>query len=680
MVAMCCALLLGNAVPAGASIVQAWSTVTGPLTEIGGIGMSGPVVAWMQDSIGNVTGNGIGGSVYVRRPNGAIKKVDSSSLATSTTINILANPAVSMGRYVLWMRHYPVTPSSYTQQLWMYDAVTDVGPTQLTQPPEPVKAFSVNGTTVTWSSNFGTPGHIYRANISAASPATLINQTMVMDHTENLTPWAPVTCFPANGSGPVTVFAGFVGGQPRCDAYAIYGSGKPVKLTNSTGLDTDVEILSVNGDNEWVTWSVHKQSNPTSWSSFVFDVNRRVVLPGVADAQAPSLSVATMASYEDKTYTIPLWSAERQAFRSAGLLHTSGKLYTPALWGRHLACAEYAGAPPKATLKTVYYDLLSDRIDGANRYAAAANAARSSYPSFAGVNTVIIASGADAAAADPLAASGLCWKYDAPLLLTAPGVLPADTIAVLNEIKSANSGKVVKIIVVGGPASVPERRVSEMQKIVGDANVERLLATGNRYDMAAAIAKRMKMAVGKKTFPADPVALIANGADATKFFDALALSAICRATGNPILLVSRDAVPGATASALTLVKPQGTVVAGGTATVSATTYAAVHGTARWAGSDRYATATTIANRAIASGMIGSDSVALASKLPDGLTGGAMVGRDNGVLLVTASASVPPATSEYLVYRAPGLWNSRVMGGTASVPVATVAAVNKLLDH
>jgi putative cell wall-binding protein len=562
----------------------------------------------------------------------------------------------------------------------MYDAVTDVGPTQLTQPPDPVKAFGVNGTTVTWSSNYGSPGNIFMANISSTSPATLINKKTVMDYTEKLVPWAPVTCFPASGSGPVTVFAAVDQNTARTDAYAIYGSGKPVKLTSSTGQDTDVDVFSLNGDNEFVTWSVHKQSAPTAWTSFVFDVNRRVILPGVPDAQQPNLSVATMASYEDQSFHVSLWSAERQAFRDAGLLQSTGQLHQPALWGRHIALADYAGAPKQDTLKTVYYDLTNDRIDGANRYAAAANAARSSYPSFAGVNTVIVASGADAAAADPLAAAGLCWKYDAPLLLTAPGVLPADTIAVLNEIKTANSGKVVKVIVVGGPASVPERRVSDMQKIVGDANVERLLATGNRYDMAAAIAKRMKMVVGKKTFPADPVALIANGADSTKFFDALALSAICRATGNPILLVSRDAVPGATASALAAIKPQGTVVAGGTATVSATTYAAVHGTARWAGADRYATATTVANKAIASGMVDSDSVALASKLPDGLTGGAMVGRDNGVLLVTASGSVPSATSEYLKYRAPGLWNSRVMGGTASVPVATVTAIDNLLDH
>ena len=52
------------------------------------------------------------------------------------------------------------------------------------------------------------------------------------------------------------------------------------------------------------------------------------------------------------------------------------------------------------------------------------------YESFQGIHHVIIASGRDQAAADPLAASGLAGVYDAPLLLVRgdwPSTLPPGT-------------------------------------------------------------------------------------------------------------------------------------------------------------------------------------------------------------------------------------------------------------
>ncbi|TLM79415.1 MAG: hypothetical protein FDZ75_08860, partial [Actinobacteria bacterium] len=57
------------------------------------------------------------------------------------------------------------------------------------------------------------------------------------------------------------------------------------------------------------------------------------------------------------------------------------------------------------------------RLDGENRYSTAVEIAKEGFPGWEGVDTVVIASGDDRAAADPLAASGLCWLYDAPLLL-----------------------------------------------------------------------------------------------------------------------------------------------------------------------------------------------------------------------------------------------------------------------
>ena len=56
---------------------------------------------------------------------------------------------------------------------------------------------------------------------------------------------------------------------------------------------------------------------------------------------------------------------------------------------------------------------------------------------YARIGDVIVASGEDPGQADALAASGLCWAYDAPLLLTGAQVLPAVAADTLREIVDA---------------------------------------------------------------------------------------------------------------------------------------------------------------------------------------------------------------------------------------------------
>ncbi len=110
------------------------------------------------------------------------------------------------------------------------------------------------------------------------------------------------------------------------------------------------------------------------------------------------------------------------------------------------------------------------------------------------------------------------------------------------------------------------------------------------------------------------VALFANGADSTKFFDALALSPISAAQGAPILLVEYDKVPAATASAITELGMPGTrVVGGGPMTVSDKVRNQL-GATRWSGTDRYSTATKIANEAVAKGWLARQEVGVAAKL------------------------------------------------------------------
>jgi hypothetical protein len=219
----------------------------------------------------------------------------------------------------------------------------------------------------------------------------------------------------------------------------------------------------------------------------------------------------------------------------------------------------------------------------------------------------------------------------------------------------------------------------QMRAIFGAGGVERLLATGDRYDLAAAIAQRMRLDPAGRPFAADPVAMIANGADPNKFFDALSLSAVARASGNPVLLVKANSVPFATIAELTAMDPQGVIVAGGGGTVSPTVYLAVDGTVRWWGADRYETSKAVAQGAIANGYNNPGSIALAAKLPDGLSGGAMVGRTGGVLLVTRGTGLSAAPGDFASSNYPDIWSSTALGGTASISPAVLTQLNGRLN-
>ena len=307
----------------------------------------------------------------------------------------------------------------------------------------------------------------------------------------------------------------------------------------------------------------------------------------------------------------------------------------------------------------------TDRISGKDRYDVATDIARESFPGWTGVKHVVIASGEDRASADPLSAGGLVWTYDAPLFLVNSNSTPAGVKAALKEIVAKN-GKIT-VHVVGGTVSVPPARISDIKAAVGSANVveDRVKPNGNRYDLAAAIARR----AAAKNGGAPIACLIANGADDTKFFDALALSAISANKGAPILLVSKDAVPAATDAALKQFKAVNSampvVVGGGPATVSESVRKKVGGQ-RWSGSDRFSTATTIGTKAIGKGWLAPTSVGVAAKLPDALAGGAFIGHEGGVLLLTQTNTLPSATGSWISYHKSTITDSYVFGGPASV--------------
>ncbi len=227
----------------------------------------------------------------------------------------------------------------------------------------------------------------------------------------------------------------------------------------------------------------------------------------------------------------------------------------------------------------------------------------------------------------------------------------------------------IRVHVVGGTYTVPAARLTEIKTALGSGNVtfDRVRTSGDRYDLAATIAARVdaewESRNGAGTSPS--VVLLANGADSTKFFDALALSPIAAAQGYPILLVEANAVPSATSNVLGSLGQGQRIVGGGPATVSDGVVSTL-GATRVSGKDRYLNALAAADYAVSRGWLDRSEVGVAAKLPDALCAGATMGHLGGVSLITDGQSLTPAVDSWVTAYHAQIENLYIFGGPVSV--------------
>lgn len=214
--------------------------------------------------------------------------------------------------------------------------------------------------------------------------------------------------------------------------------------------------------------------------------------------------------------------------------------------------------------------------------------------------------------------------------------------------------------------------------------VERI-SGANRYETAAAIAAE---------YPdgAD-VVYIASG---TSYPDALAARDNRTATvgeaplgdnlwkegddgGNaaPVLLVTHQTLPAATAEALAELKPSKIIVVGGGDSINGNVYNQLKPYSdtieRLSGNDRYGTAAAVAERWPTGTPVAF--VATGESFPDALTGGAVATRANAPVLLTRAGELPKTTREALQDIAPS--RVVVLGGEDSVSAdvqAEIAAI------
>jgi putative cell wall-binding protein len=196
--------------------------------------------------------------------------------------------------------------------------------------------------------------------------------------------------------------------------------------------------------------------------------------------------------------------------------------------------------------KFQYFPVL-DRIGGADRYATAAAISQSHFA--AGPAVAYVATGANFP--DALAGAAVAGMQNAPLLLVTSDTVPWPTQVELTRLKPA------KVVVLGGPGVISDAVAAALDDYATSGVLERHAGV-DRYATAAAISQ--------SHFAAGPaVAYVATGAN---FPDALAGAAVAGMQSAPILLVTRDTLPAATAAELSRLKPARIVVLGGLGVVS----------------------------------------------------------------------------------------------------------------
>jgi putative cell wall-binding protein len=341
-------------------------------------------------------------------------------------------------------------------------------------------------------------------------------------------------------------------------------------------------------------------------------------------------------------------------YNAAGGSHAtsaSSRVYSVMIWVKF--CSTPPPPPPTATSQTAFA-----RIAGSDRYATAAALSRGSFPS---AQTVFIATGAsfpDALAGAPAAAA-----HGSPILLTSRDSLPAPTATELARLRPS------RIVILGGPSVVGDAVAGQLW---GYARSVERWAGSDRYQTAAAISRA--------TFPAGVrVAYLATG---TAFPDALSGGAVAGRSGGPILLVTANSIPDATAHELARLRPQYIMVLGGPSVISegvraaAGTFATSGSAGRIAGHDRFATSVAISQSLYGSAGSSAVFVATGMNFPDGLAGGPLAALVPGPILLVSPTQLPESVAAELQRLGPD--TVYVIGGPGAVSDGVVGAMDAVL--
>lgn len=287
----------------------------------------------------------------------------------------------------------------------------------------------------------------------------------------------------------------------------------------------------------------------------------------------------------------------------------------------------------------------AERIAGDDRYATSAAISASTVapnPEF-----VYVATGEDFP--DALASAPVAGTRRTSVLLVTRDTIPD---AIADELDRLQPGR---IFVLGGPGAVSDEVVTQLDQHA-TGGVDRIRGA-NRYETAANIS-------GSFFSPGVAFVYITTGESSA---DALAAGAAGVDRG-PVLLVTHNAMPQATAAELNRLRPQEIIVVGGTNAVDASVEAGLAQytsgpVSRQAGDDRFATSAVVSSGAF---QAPTDAVYLTAgaSFADALSGGPIAGANDGPILLTERTCVPDTVLAEINRLAPA--RIVVFGGTAAV--------------
>ncbi len=318
-----------------------------------------------------------------------------------------------------------------------------------------------------------------------------------------------------------------------------------------------------------------------------------------------------------------------------------------------------------AAVEAAQAEPVVQRAAGPDRVATAAAVSRRTHHRS---HTVVLARADEYA--DALAGAPLAVHLRAPLLTTASDGLSAPA---ADEIRRLEARRVVLL---GGLRALSAGVEGGLRSMGLEL---RRVSGSDRFETAARIAGEL---------PSTGEVFVAEGAhsDPSRGWpDALSASGLAASARTPILLVTRDTLPAATARALPA--DADITVVGGTASVSdavAGQLDRLAGTVRrLAGPDRYATSTAVAREALARGRRPTTTwLATGRGFADGLVAGAAAGLEDGVLLLIDGVALDnsPAPVSFLRDHAGDVFALRLAGGSAAISASAEARLREVVGR
>ncbi|MDD2282610.1 MAG: cell wall-binding repeat-containing protein [Eubacteriales bacterium] len=261
------------------------------------------------------------------------------------------------------------------------------------------------------------------------------------------------------------------------------------------------------------------------------------------------------------------------------------------------------------------------RLSGDDRYETAA--AISEY-GWQKADTVVLARGDDYA--DALSGVPLAHALGAPMLLTNKTNLSNAAKTEINRLQAKD------VYLLGGAGALSQNIEKELTEL--GLNVLRVYGS-NRYETAAEVAREL----AKISTPAKAVL-----AYAFNFPDALAAASYAAIEGFPILLVSKDTLPGPTQTVIEELSLSDFIVVGGTGVISDTLANSLP-SRRVSGSDRFETAVELAKYFNP----GTERLYLATGLgfADAITGGVLAAKTGNGMLLVQQKRIPSSVKDYI---------------------------------